>query len=279
MSAEPVPMLTEDSIRAAAPRVFVYNPTDYHQVVELWGLWYRFPPNDQIAIRDMYRYQTTLDKNKNAAAVKTLFDEPKKLVEPAVNIAFEICKPERMGPKGFIVLNGEPDDERRKLEARRRWIAFQLDDCRKKDAAYVAFLSNLPKGSPIPIQKPALAEAYRWLEAYKRGEIVVGPDQRAVDEHERFLRLHPEMREVHPEVMPALTSDEHEPEEGPEQEEPEAQVSAGRFLYLKAKEIGVKLSPEELEGLLGEQQETIDAVTKRIARKQARAAQKTAVPA
>lgn len=239
--------------RTSSREIGVYNPTDYTITYEMYGDPYRFPPQSFTPIKDKMRWQTTLDINRMAAEVKTLWDRPRIIECDAYQIVSAICENEQLGVKGVCPQLGDGHDEERQLEGRRKWIAWRLVDAQARERAYVGYISMLPAGVGLPRMKPDVKEALSWLKRYEAGEFEFEVDDAAAQaEAELLFDRHPELRKAA--KVPAAPAETTDLEGAP-----------GPKILARAKELKLKLSSRELEGLIEEDREVISAVLLKLA--------------
>jgi hypothetical protein len=268
----PLTAPTVEQIRAQhTQKVRVYNPTDETVTVPQYGDHYTFEPNSEVEIGPKYRFDMISDRNPKSASNGVAWDDPKahprdktaksRIEAESAQIASEICSAERMGPKGFCVLLGDPRDPERKLAARRKWIAWRLADATARHQALALRATNATPGFP-PLIKPNESAALKWLDRYNRGEFNAYLSSVTEASHQEDLELLARL-------TPGLTIPEAPETTAPPATEaavPEDQ-DAGAILLKKAKKAKIALTRAELEGLIEGDESVVEAVARKLAKR------------
>lgn len=298
MSAAPPAVLNptiEEIRRLTQPNVRVFNPTDYTKVVDQYGDGYVFPALYELAITNKMRYKEVHDLNprspSNAVAWHNPKDHPRDrtadvviAVEAAV-IAAAICEEDRYGKIGFCVLLNDGQDETRKAAARRKWIGYRVSECQALELGMQRKVQSWQTAHPgtYPRMNRSEIEALRWLRRYDSGEFEhFGQENKEQAEAiDLFLGRNPSIANVQgPEAAqtvsairtPVAPHEDQDPPIGqatPEQaldDVEEEAGSAGVVLFERARNLGIKLTTLELQGLFEDDPKVVARVARKVAR-------------
>lgn len=190
-AAIPPPMMTREQIQAMlAPKIRVYNPSDFRETPQIGGRYYTAEPTSEIEIKDHLEWQRI--RTEDGRTVTALFDLknpqfynnrsyilndsrfPPKVAMGALQVADEMCSEQHYGPKGFIVLVGDGYDEERKKQAREKWLGWYSEYARGVEQSWIAKVSMYRAGNPgaVPPRQPkSIRAVLGWLDRYDRGLI------------------------------------------------------------------------------------------------------------
>lgn len=286
------------------PKIAVFNPTDVDDNVMVAGHPYHFPPGGTVLVSDQHKHPWTKDTTGRWRA-----DTSKREVSiSAKDIALHIVSDINRGPKGYVILFGDGQDEDRKQAATEKYITWRMDHALSVERAWVAQCAAYGAGNPGAIpprpSKSVRAELV-WLDKNRKGYVgrkrficildsLDWDDQGEATAHAQLS--HPGLdaakvvidtaAALQPRPAEAIQAETSGSESAPA---PRARGggpvvdSFGRtddetldtaVLLDEAEGLGVNLTRAELAGLLKQDQAVIGAVTSKLAGVKAKRAEK-----
>lgn len=169
-------------------RVLVYSPLHVPRDVQVAGHWWHFEPH---SVGTCACAEHNVPGRVNNIGVHAIMEWPRDEMTGALitdggpgsrnvgaggrllarNVAKHICSPESMGPMGFIILYGTPEErEAQKAEADSFAIDGQLEKVNETIATWehgVAVLRRDHPGAQAPQQPPRIKAAYAYRRSYR----------------------------------------------------------------------------------------------------------------
>jgi hypothetical protein len=197
---------------------------------------------------------------------------PKKIVRTAAEVAKAICGDGAMGPKGFVILQGSPEEQQRDMrKAMETYAAHRVKTCEEITRNWESMCAQITAdGSPPPRRPRKVVMAYEDLERYQygatpRGQYICQICGFDTNDEAKF-NAHKHPGKIVPKVSgeaPAPAAPGETKREGPPRD-PEA----GAALIDRAARAGVELSVADQKGLRYGDPQVIGDVRDRIDRKE-----------
>lgn len=162
--------MTTTSTRRRNPRpsVEVFNPQPWCDDPMAFGQPFHFEPESTVEIGDLYDWPRDDQTNR------LITTGHRDIVMAAYDVAEFICSAECRGKRGFVILEGTPEErERQKAEAIQTWAEEEVGRVEEKIAnweAYVQRAVSAAPGMPAPRQPKDVTRAYAWRKKYLRAQ-------------------------------------------------------------------------------------------------------------